>query len=605
MAEAKLKFLLDLEDRTSAGIQKVQTSLDNFKGSVEKMEPTFKKMAITGAAGFAAITGAVGLSVKAAAEAETQQARLAQIMRTTNDASDEQIQVLLDQADALERVGVVSGDAINAAQGTLATFDLQAESIKNLIPSFLNMVVAEKGVNATTDDMIGLANGLGKVLQGQVGALSKQGFVFDEATEAILKNGTEQEKVAALAEILDSTYEGLNETMRKTTEGSVKGATMAFNKLQEEVGMVFLPVVIKLTEAITPLLNKMIDWVSANPKLTATIIAVSAGLFGLVAVAGTIGLIVLGIAALIAGFGVLTTVVGALATAFFFLLSPVGLIVLGIAALIAVGVLLYQNWETVVAFAGTAWNAIVETVTGAMTRLGEILTIAWDGVKSAFWTGVNFIVGAVAMLLDFLLPGWDGALVTMWTRAVEIWNTISAFFKEVFSVIGSGISASLTVISETWSVMWEGMKTVFESIWNSIASIFDSVVSGISSAMESLTKPIQKVIDLAQRALELAGGAVKSGSGKISSLVSSILDRGSSITGKAIGGPVLAGTPYMVGENGPELFMPGQSGSIAPTGRFGGSTINLYVTGNTLLDRDAARKIGGDMVKYLKDNMRI
>lgn len=602
MAEARLQFLLDLEDRVSPGMQKVQTGLDNFKKKVEDMQPAFQKMAVIGTAGFAAITGAVGLSVKAAAEAETQQARLAHIMRTATGASEEQITQLLQQADALEAVGVVSGDVINAAQGTLATFDLQADSIEKLIPSFLNMVVAEKGVNATTEDMIGMANGLGKVLQGQVGALSKQGFIFDEATEAILKNGTEQEKVTALAGILDSTYEGLNETMRKTTEGGVKGATMAFGKMQEEIGKAFLPTVIKLTEAITPLVNKVTAWIQENPKLTTTIIAVGAGLFALVAVAGTIGMI---LPALITGFGALATAASFLAGAVLAITWPVALVIAGIAALIAIGVLIYRNWETIAQFASTAWEGIKETISGALNRIAEIFSVVWDGIKVAFWGVVNFIIGLMATLLDFLVPGWDGALMAMWNRAVEIWESIKAFFTEVFSAIGAGIEGALGTISEVWSTMWEGMKGVFVSIWESISTIFDSVVEGITGAMESLVKPIQKVIDLAERALELAGGAIKSGAGKVSSFVKDIISRGSSITGKAIGGPVLAGTPYIVGENGPELFMPGQSGAIAPNGRFGGGGITINITGNTLLDRDAARKIGDELVRYAKANIRL
>lgn len=50
----------------------------------------------------------------------------------------------------------------------------------------------------------------------------------------------------------------------------------------------------------------------------------------------------------------------------------------------------------------------------------------------------------------------------------------------------------------------------------------------------------------------------------------------SSITGRASGGPVSSGTPYMVGERGPELFVPNRSGNIVPnnTINLGGITIN-------------------------------
>ena len=46
-----------------------------------------------------------------------------------------------------------------------------------------------------------------------------------------------------------------------------------------------------------------------------------------------------------------------------------------------------------------------------------------------------------------------------------------------------------------------------------------------------------------------------------------------SLTGKASGGSVVAGQPYMVGEKGIEMFMPGQSGTIVPNSNMGGGHI--------------------------------
>lgn len=42
-----------------------------------------------------------------------------------------------------------------------------------------------------------------------------------------------------------------------------------------------------------------------------------------------------------------------------------------------------------------------------------------------------------------------------------------------------------------------------------------------------------------------------------------------SLTGKAMGGPVSGGQPYIVGERGPELFVPNSSGGIVPNNRLG------------------------------------
>ena len=48
--------------------------------------------------------------------------------------------------------------------------------------------------------------------------------------------------------------------------------------------------------------------------------------------------------------------------------------------------------------------------------------------------------------------------------------------------------------------------------------------------------------------------------------------------GKANGGPVTSGTPYMVGERGPEMFIPNNSGTIVPNGTGGGGSPNINLS---------------------------
>lgn len=50
--------------------------------------------------------------------------------------------------------------------------------------------------------------------------------------------------------------------------------------------------------------------------------------------------------------------------------------------------------------------------------------------------------------------------------------------------------------------------------------------------------------------------------------------------GKAVGGPVMGGTTYLVGERGPELFMPAANGNIVPNHALGGVTIQQTVNIN-------------------------
>lgn len=67
------------------------------------------------------------------------------------------------------------------------------------------------------------------------------------------------------------------------------------------------------------------------------------------------------------------------------------------------------------------------------------------------------------------------------------------------------------------------------------------------------------------------------------------------LTGKAIGGPVQSGQPYMVGERGPEMFVPNQSGSIIPNKKMGG--------GVTVINNVDARGSGADVDQKIKSAM--
>jgi hypothetical protein len=71
--------------------------------------------------------------------------------------------------------------------------------------------------------------------------------------------------------------------------------------------------------------------------------------------------------------------------------------------------------------------------------------------------------------------------------------------------------------------------------------------------------------------------------------------------GRAVGGPVTAGQPYIVGENGPEAFVPGTSGRIVPNGGggpggFGGTTVVVNVHGSVIAERDLVQKVKDGLI---------
>jgi tape measure domain-containing protein len=78
-----------------------------------------------------------------------------------------------------------------------------------------------------------------------------------------------------------------------------------------------------------------------------------------------------------------------------------------------------------------------------------------------------------------------------------------------------------------------------------------------------------------------------------------IADGSAFVPHRAAGGPVRGGSPYMVGERGPELFVPSRSGSITPNHALGGSTtINVSVdaSGSEVAGDDAQSNELGKML---------
>jgi hypothetical protein len=208
----------------------------------EKQLTQFQKTTLSLGKAFAAtfalkkITNYGKAAVVAFAEAEAQQQRLTKLLRVTVGATDGQVIALNHQAEALEKLGVVTAGSITQVQSQLATFNLQTSTIKALTPAILDYVTAEKGAAASASEFKSMTNGLAQALNGNFASLTKTGFVLDDVTKNIIKNGDEAERTAAIVKVLDSTYKGFNASLRNTTSGQLVALNNAADKAKETIG---------------------------------------------------------------------------------------------------------------------------------------------------------------------------------------------------------------------------------------------------------------------------------------------------------------------------------------------------------------------------------
>ena len=118
---------------------------------------------------------------------------------------------------------------------------------------------------------------------------------------------------------------------------------------------------------------------------------------------------------------------------------------------------------------------------------------------------------------------------------------------------------------EATSQMQEFAKAAAQNIQSSFADfLFDPFENGLRGMLSGFLNVIRRMVAeiAAQQILKAIFLPFASGSGFFANFAKSI-------TGKAMGGSVSANTPYIVGERGPELFVPGTSGGIVPNNKLG------------------------------------
>ena len=212
-----------------------------------------------------------------------------------------------------------------------------------------------------------------------------------------------------------------------------------------------------------------------------------------------------------------------------------------------------------------------ETFQGKMDRL----KIAFDEGKE---TVGSFVLDAITPMVDFIvqnvIPG------------VQTFIDAIGGEKGIKSALGGFISAAKSIFIP----VFQGIKSAFDNIKSAVADNKEEFKTLLEFIQKYVAPFLGGVFKLAIQGIGIAIGAVVDVVGALIRGFETVIKLGAKIGGfvggifgggKAEGGPVMRGTTYLVGEQGPELFTPSSSGSIIPNNALGrgGSTINLTVNG--------------------------
>ena len=184
------------------------------------------------------IMGGYIAKANAATEAQT---KLTTVMRQRMSATAEDVASVNAAVAAQSKLGVVGGTVQRSGLQQLATFASHKRTLTALLPAMNNLLTQQKGLNATSEDAVGIANLLGKALQGQTGALRRVGITFSETQEKALKAGNEGERAAMLAEIITQNVGNMNAELAKTDAGKAKQLANSFGGVMVNIGKALMP----------------------------------------------------------------------------------------------------------------------------------------------------------------------------------------------------------------------------------------------------------------------------------------------------------------------------------------------------------------------------
>lgn len=307
--------------------------------------------------------------------------------------------------------------------------------------------------------------------------------------------------------------------------------------------------------------------------------------------------------------GVATAATWAFNAALAVLTSPITWIIAAIAALIAIGVLLYQNWDTVVEFAKTAWQGLCDFISGICRAIGEFFSGLWTKLQEIFepigqWFGEKFQQAWDAIVNIFTPIGsWFGQ---RWADVTSALANIGAWFTDMFQKAWTGLTNIFSKLGSWFGERWNDVTSalskvaswfgeMFTNAYNAVKNAFSSIggfFSGVWSTVQSI------FVNAGQKVGSAVGGAFRSAVngvlGTIENVVNGFIGMINGVIGMinkipgvslggigyvslprlARGGIVDSPTIAMIGEAGKEAVVPLENtGFIQTLGRVVSSAV--------------------------------
>ena len=237
--------------------------------------------------------------------------------------------------------------------------------------------------------------------------------------------------------------------------------------------------------------------------------------------------------------GVAAAATWALNGAIAVLTSPITMVIAAIAALIAIGVLLYQNWDTVVEFAKTAWQGLCDFISGICQAIGEFFSGLWTKLQEIFepigqWFGEKFQQAwdAIVNIFSGIGEWFSGVFQGAWDAIVNIFTPIGSWFGQRWADVTSALANIGAWFTDMFQKAWTGLTNIFSKL----GSWFGERWNDVTSALSSVSNWFGEMFTNAYNAVKDAFSSIGDFFSGVWETVKSIFVNAGQMVGEAVGG---------------------------------------------------------------------
>ena len=378
-----------ISEFSDVGVKRAIAEFKQLEGAGAKSAFALNKAMLPAVAVIGGLATGLGLATKAAVEDQKAQDLLAQQLRTSAMATDDVIASNEEFISGLSRAFAVVDDELRPAMANLVRSTGSVETAQSLMNTALDIAAA------TGKDLETVTLALGKAANGQTGALLK----LDPSLKGVIDSSSSLDDITGALAV---SFGGAATVAAESFDGRMRGMKIAMDETKESIGAALLPAL----EALLGIMKPVADFAQNHT----TIFLILTGIIGGFAAA----IIIANFA--IKAFTIATKIASAAQAVFNFVMSanPIALVIIAVAAFVAGLIFLEKKFGAVtiaLQIVGEGFtNGIINPVKKAIGLLGDLINLI--GRIPGIGSIGNFIGG-----LD--IPGFaDGGIVTRPTLAM-------------------------------------------------------------------------------------------------------------------------------------------------------------------------------------------